>query len=99
MTDPYVTLGVSPDADDATIRAAYLAAVRACPPERDAARFERVRAAFEAIGCAHARLAHELFDATVPSPPDVLAAVIDAPPGSAPVTLNQPRLLRVLTGN
>ena len=49
MTDPYHVLGVAETADDSSIRAAYLAAVRACPPERDRQRFEQVRAAFEAI--------------------------------------------------
>ena len=95
MTDPYRTLGVAPDAGDEAIRAAYLAAVRACPPERDAARFERVRAAFEAIGSERARLAHRLFDTTVPSPDDVLAAVVALP--QAP-RLDPARLLRVLAG-
>jgi hypothetical protein len=97
MTDPYRILGVLPDADDAAIRAAYLAAIRACPPERDAARFERVRTAFEAVGTARARLAHTLFDTTVPSPADVLAALIDAPqPAPGPAALDPARLLRVL---
>ena len=35
MTDPYRLLGVPETADDEAIRAAYLAAIRACPPERD----------------------------------------------------------------
>ena len=49
MTDPYRLLGVPDTADDDTIRAAYLAAIRACPPERDRKRFEQVRAAYESI--------------------------------------------------
>ena len=35
MTDPYGVLGVPDTADDAAIRAAYLEAIRLCPPERD----------------------------------------------------------------
>lgn len=75
MIDPYRTLGVGKDADDAAIRAAYLAAIRACPPERDAARFERIRAAFEAIADARSRRSHALFDISLPTPADLLHAV------------------------
>ena len=72
MTDPYRLLGVPAEADDDAIRAAYLAAVRACPPERDRQRFEQVRAAYEAIATAPQRLAHALFDANLPSQADML---------------------------
>ena len=61
MIDPYRELGVGTDADDASIRNAYLTAIRACPPERDAARFERIRSAFEAISDARKRRSHALF--------------------------------------
>ena len=70
--DPYRQLGVPETADDDTIRAAYLAAIRACPPERDRQRFEQVRAAFEAISSEPRRLAHALFDTQVPTVQDVL---------------------------
>ena len=72
MTDPYRLLGVPRSADDATIRAAYLAAIRGCPPERDRERFERVRAAYESIAHERDRLAHALFDTSLPTPQDVL---------------------------
>ena len=72
MTDPYRQLGVAATADDATIRAAYLAAIRDCPPERDRQRFERVRAAFEAIASEPQRLAHALFDTSVPTVDELL---------------------------
>ncbi|MDP2787808.1 MAG: molecular chaperone DnaJ [Pseudomonadota bacterium] len=85
MTDPYRLLGVpdrayektaEDDADfDEIIRQAYLAAIRECPPERDRQRFERIRAAFEAIASARARLSHALFDTTPPTPEDLLAAL------------------------
>ena len=73
MTDPYRLLGVPDTADDAAIRAAYLAAIRACPPERDRSRFEQVRAAYESIATARDRLARALFDPTPPTVQDVLA--------------------------
>lgn len=47
--DPYEVLGVPPDASDAAIRAAYFAQVRAHPPERDPAVFQRVRAAYDLL--------------------------------------------------
>lgn len=72
MTDPYRRLGVPETADDDTIRAAYLAAIRACPPERDRLRFEQVRAAFEAICSAPARHAHAMFDTQAPTAHDLL---------------------------
>lgn len=72
MADPYRQLGVPDTADDETIRAAYLAAIRACPPERDRLRFEQVRAAFEAISSEPRRLAHALFDTQAPTVQEVL---------------------------
>ncbi|MBK7002668.1 MAG: DnaJ domain-containing protein [Rhodoferax sp.] len=95
MIDPYRELGVGTDADDASIRSAYLTAIRACPPERDAARFERIRRAFEAISDARKRRSHALFDTSLPTPADVLHAVgADFVPG--PVRLDH--LRRVLGG-
>ena len=72
MNDPYRILGVPTTADDDSIRAAYLAAVRACPPERDRQRFEEVRAAYEAIASEPRRLAHSLFDTNAPTLHDLL---------------------------
>lgn len=93
MNDPYRELGVPETADDDAIRAAYLAAIRACPPERDRQRFEQVRAAFEAIASEPKRLAHALFDASAPTVHDVLALL------SArwqPADPSEPTLYRVL---
>jgi curved DNA-binding protein CbpA len=73
MSDPYLTLGIAPDADDASVHAAYLAAVKACPPERDPQRFQVLRAAYEALRTRRARLAQALFDQTPPT----LTVVLD----------------------
>jgi curved DNA-binding protein CbpA len=75
MSDPYRILGVPATADDDAIRAAYLVAIRECPPERDRQRFERVRAAYEAIASVRKRLCYALFDQTVPTLEDVFDAV------------------------
>ncbi len=72
MSDPYLMLGVGPDADDAAIHAAWLAAVKACPPERDAHRFEQVRTAYATIRTRKQRIAYELFDTRPPCGEDIL---------------------------
>jgi curved DNA-binding protein CbpA len=95
MTDPYRLLRVAATADDETIRLAYLAAIRDCPPERDRQHFEQVRAAYEAIASARARLSHALFDTTAPTQEDVLEAVADR---FQPRLATEQRLLRVLGG-
>ncbi len=93
MTNPYRILGVPVTADDEAIRAAYLAAIRDCPSERDRQRFEQVRAAYEAISSVRRRLSHALFDKTVPTPEDVLDAVNA---GFQPRRVDERRLRRVL---
>lgn len=93
MIDPYRVLGVDRQASDEAIRAAYLAAIRESPPERDSQRFERVRAAYEAVCDQRRRLAHELFDVSSPGVDDVFSAL------SADFTPRLPseqRLLRLL---
>jgi len=72
MSDPYVTLGLAPDADDEAVRRAYLAAVALCPPERDPQRFESLRGAYEALRTHRARLAQALFDQSPPNLSDIL---------------------------
>lgn len=67
MSDPYQILGIARGADDAAVRAAYLAAVRLHPPERDAERFAAVRRAFDAVSSERLRLEHELFDRQPPT--------------------------------
>lgn len=47
--NPWEVLGVSPEAGDEEIRRAYLEKVKAHPPERDPAEFERVRDAYESV--------------------------------------------------
>jgi len=95
MTDPYRVLGVANTADDEAIRAAYLAAIRACPPERDRLHFERVRAAYESIATERDRWAHALFDVAPPTVQEVLEIVnADMRPGCP----DERRLYRLLGG-
>ena len=73
MSDPYRVLSVPTHANDETIRAAYLAALRMYPPEHYPESFENIRTAYEAISTERARLAHALFDPRLPTPADILA--------------------------
>jgi len=95
MSDPYRLLGVAETADDNAIRAAYLAAIRACPPERDRERFEQVRAAYESIATERDRLAHALFNTSAPT----LSEVIERLSADwRPRRPDEQRLLRLLGG-
>jgi curved DNA-binding protein CbpA len=60
--DPYRVLEVDPGATDGLIRERYLSAVRAHPPDRDPAGFQRVRRAYEQIKDTRARLSYLLFE-------------------------------------
>ncbi len=46
---PHEILGVRADASEAEVRAAWLEKVKEFPPERDAAEFERIRDAYDAL--------------------------------------------------
>ena len=81
MSDPYLTLGLPPDADDAAVHAAYVAAVTTCPPERDPQRFQALRAAYESLRTHRARLAAALFEQ---EPPTLLEVLDRADPLGAP---------------
>ena len=59
--DSFEILGVSQDASDEDIRAAYLARVRDCPPDRSPEHFERVRDAYNKLRDPRARIRHRLF--------------------------------------
>jgi DnaJ-class molecular chaperone len=95
MTDPYRLLNVADTANDEAIRAAYLAAIRACPPERDRQRFEQIRAAYESIATERDRSAYALFDTTEPTAHDVLE-ILSA--GLRPRRPDEQRLRRLLGG-
>ncbi len=81
MSDPYLTLGVAADADDTAIRAAYLAAIKASPPEQNPKRFEALRNAYEAIRTRKDRLAYDLFDT---SPLELIDVLDRAAPVAQP---------------
>jgi curved DNA-binding protein CbpA len=49
LLDPYAELGVAPEAPQEAIREAYFALTRSAGPDRDPARFKRIRAAYEQL--------------------------------------------------
>lgn len=61
MLNPFTILNIKETADDDTVRAAYLHAIRHSPPDRDPEGFQRIRQAYEAICDAEKRLAFRLF--------------------------------------
>lgn len=95
MSDPYLVLGIARGADDAAVRAAYLAAVRLHPPERDAERFAAVRRAFEAVSSERLRLEYELFDR---EPPNLEGLLHMLQADFSPCRPDTASLLRVLKG-
>lgn len=66
--NPWSVLGVSLDADDAQVRAAYLAGVKRHPPDRDPDAFERIRDAYERLRDPSRRIALMLLQADPTAP-------------------------------
>ena len=79
--NPYLVLGVAEDADDATLRRAYLEAVRIWSPEHHRERFQAITSAFEKLKDPAARTQYQLFDRTPPadSPLDLLCRWANLP--------------------
>lgn len=60
--NPYEILGVAENADDASIRSAYLTLVRRHPPERYPEKFEKINEAYQTLKDEKSRLRHYLFN-------------------------------------
>lgn len=96
MNDPYLILGVSEDADDEAIAAAYLAGIKRSPPERDPERFQALRRAYEQLRTQKLRIAYELFTTT---PPTVLDMWARATANARPVRPTAASFIAVLRGD
>ena len=74
--NPYLVLGVPSEADDQTIRQAYLKAIKESPPEAAPKRFQAVSQAYEKIKDQESRNRHILFhhDCPASSPLDAVAS-------------------------
>ena len=60
-SNPYAVLGVSLNADDERVRAAYLAKLKQFPPDRSPAEFEQVRNAYDLLRDRRRRAQYTLF--------------------------------------
>ena len=76
--DPHAVLGVSPEADDEQIRAAYLRKLKEYPPDRSPVEFERVRDAYELLRDRRRRWQHTLFSC---DPEAALESLLDGTAG------------------
>ena len=94
MKNPFVLLGVPENADDETIKKAYLQQVRQHPPEREPEQFQAIRLAFEAIKTRRDRLRYRLFQQEAP---DVEALVETALRGGIGKRPTEQQFLRTLT--
>lgn len=83
MSDPLLTLGLEPTATDADVESAYREAIKRCPPDRDPAGFQAVRAAYERIRTERDRIAYALFDSEPPTPADVLRRALTGSAGTS----------------
>jgi curved DNA-binding protein CbpA len=66
--DPYLLLGISLEAGDEEIRAAYLRKVKEYPPDRAPREFEKVRDAYELLRDPRRRGRHLLLSADPKQP-------------------------------
>ena len=77
LPDPYQELGLDPAVGDADLRKAYFALVRSHGPEKDPARFKRIRAAYERLATPEQRLETDLLRLQPWTPPPLPALARD----------------------
>ncbi len=77
MIDAYRILNLSPNADDAAIKDAYMTLVQAFSPDRYPEIFKKIRAAYECIATAEKRLEHNLFDLSLPDQEMICTALMN----------------------
>ena len=76
---PWSILGVSPEADDEQIRAAYIRKVKEHPPDRSATEFEKIRDAYDQLKDPYRRARHLILGANPDRP---LESLLDDVPSS-----------------
>ena len=88
--NPYLILKVNPTSGDEVIRAAYLAAVKAAPPDLAPREFQAISGAYEQIKDERARHMFTLLDQTpvADSPLDALIQFARLRPNRAPLPLD-----------
>ncbi len=78
MKTPFEILDIEEDADDESIKKAYLGKVRENPPERDGTAFQTIRNAYETIQTQRHRLQYQLFHCETPDLSGLTAAALQA---------------------
>ena len=74
--DPYILFNMTPDADDETVKSAYIRATQAYPPDKSPQMFKMIRTAFESISNQRQRLNHQLFEVTPVCPQTIIYACL-----------------------
>ena len=77
MKDPFSLLGIDEDADDESVRKAYLRMVRVYTPEREPDRFQEIRDAYEQIATGYSRMSVRLFGAYKPDALSLAASILE----------------------
>jgi curved DNA-binding protein CbpA len=78
VADPYETLGLTPESDDAAVRQRYLELVRQHPPDRSPERFTAIRAAYEQLRDPVDRMQRRLFEIRADESLDEIIAAVRA---------------------
>jgi curved DNA-binding protein CbpA len=89
--DPYLILGVPPEATDSDVRRAYLEGVRRFPPEHAPEQFQAISRAYEQIRDETSRLKLLLFDQSMPghTPLEAVANFCASSPVLKPMDFEQ----------
>jgi len=66
--DPWSVLGVSPEANDEQVRAAYVQKVKEFPPDRAGPQFEKIRDAYEQLKDPYRRAKYLILGANADRP-------------------------------
>lgn len=77
--DPWSVLGVSPEADDEQVRAAYVRKVKEFPPDRAGPEFEKIRDAYEQLKDPYRRAKYVILGANADRPLESLLEEMPAP--------------------
>ncbi len=78
LSDPFEILGVRPEDNDESVRAAFLTRVRCFTPEREPLAYQHLRAAYDAVRSAGQRRELRLCDRRPPAVAPLLKTLTDA---------------------
>ncbi len=78
MKIPFQILRLTEDADDESVKKAYLAGVQRYSPDQSPREFQRIRAAYETIKNSRDRLSFRLFASSLPDADDICDILVVA---------------------